>query len=182
MPIGRKPKRDMKEEKENPLVKKLEDAFPGAVVAAVCHFGETSIVVKKESLTAICGFLKDDPALCFDYLSDLCGVDYLGKKDPRFEVVYQLYSTKLHERIRLKVEVADGESIPTVSTIWATANWFERECWEMFGIEFSGHPNLSRLLTIEEFGGFPLRKDFPLMGKTEIVAGYEGGVEWRKRE
>lgn len=172
----------MVEEKEHSVVKKLEKAFPGIIKKVVRTFGETGIVVEKEVIQKVCRFLKEDDDCKFDHLSDLSGVDYFGKKEPRFEVVYQLYSTKHHERLRLKVEVGEGEGIPTVSDIWGSANWLERECWEMFGIDFKGHPDLRRLLTIEEFGGFPLRKDFPLMGKAEIVAGHEGGVEWGKRE
>lgn len=138
-------------------------------------------MVAKEDIEKVCRYLKDDEILRFDHLSDLCGVDYLGRKEPRFEVVYNLYSTKTHERLRLKINVPEGESVPTVTSVWAGADWFERECWEMFGIDFAGHPDLRRLLTIEEFEGYPLRKDFPLLGKTEIVAGTEGGVEWRRR-
>jgi len=172
----------MNEEKEHLVVKKLEEAFPGVIKKVIRAFGETGIVLEKEEIKKVCQYLKEDEELRFDHLSDLCGVDYLGKKEKRFEVVYQLYSTKTHERLRLKVEVEEGESVPTVTDIWASANWLERECWEMFGINFEGHPDLRRLLTIEEFGGFPLRKDFPLMGKAEIVEGREGGVKWQKRE
>ncbi|HAY22352.1 MAG TPA: NADH-quinone oxidoreductase subunit C, partial [Desulfobacterales bacterium] len=108
--------------------------------------------------------------------------DYQGKKDKRFELVYQLYSTRTHQRLRLKTEVDENERVPTMTGIWKAADWPERECHEMFGIEFEVHPDLMRLLTIEEFDGFPLRKDYPLLGKAEIVAGHEGGLQWRKRE
>jgi NADH-quinone oxidoreductase subunit C len=82
----------------------------------------------------------------------------------------------------VKVEVGENESVPTMTGVWRAADWPERECHEMFGIEFEGHPDLLRLLTIEEFDGFPLQKNFPLQGRTEIIAGFEGGVQWRNRE
>jgi len=171
----------MREEKEHPAIKKIEQAFPGVIKKVISALGETGIVIDKNYIKKVCRFLKQDEDLSFNHLSDLCGVDYLGKKEPRFEVVYQLYSTKIHARLRLKVEVGEGESVDTVTDLWAGASWHERECREMFGINFEGHPDLRRLLTIEEFDGFPLRKDYPLMGKAEIVEGQEGGVQWQKR-
>ena len=166
---------------EHPAVKKLGQTFPGLVKDVIVGFGETAIIVDRTDLAKVCWFLRDDRELKYDHLSDMCGVDYFGKKDARFEVVYQLYSTKTHDRLRIKVPVREGERMPTVSYVWKSANWLERECWEMFGIYFDNHPDLRRILTIDEFDGYPLRKDFPLMGKTEIAEGIEGGVKWRKR-
>jgi NADH-quinone oxidoreductase subunit C len=171
----------MSQGNEHPAVKTLEQTFPGVVKNVGVAFGETAIMVDKSDLAKVCWVLRDNAELSYDHLSDLCGVDYLGKKDARFEVVYQLYSTKTHERLRIKVPVNEGERVPTVCNVWAGANWLERECWEMFGVFFDNHPDLRRLLTIDEYEGYPLRKDFPLMGKTEIAEGIEGGVKWRKR-
>ena len=168
--------------KEHPAIKKLEQAFPGVVKKIIMTFGETGIIVDKDDVKRVCRLLKEDKELSFDLLSDLGGVDYQGKKDKRFELVYQLYSTRTHQRLRVKTEVGENESVPTITSIWRAADWPERECHEMFGIEFEGHPDLMRLLTIEEFDGFPLRKDYPLLGKAEIIAGHEGGVQWRKRD
>ena len=168
--------------KEHPAIKKLEQAFPGVVKKIIMAFGETGIIVDKDDVKRVCRLLKEDKELSFDLLSDFGGVDYQGKKDKRFELVYQLYSTRTHQRLRVKTEVGENESVPTITSIWRAADWPERECHEMFGIEFEGHPDMMRLLTIEEFDGFPLRKDYPLLGKAEIIAGYEGGVQWRKRE
>ena len=168
--------------KEHSVIKKLEEAFPGVIKKTITAFGETGIVVDKEDLTKVGRFLKEDNELTFDLLSDLGGVDYQGKKNKRFELVYQLYSTRTHQRLRMKIEVGENESVPTMKSLWKAADWPERECHEMFGIEFEGHPDLMRLLTIEEFDGFPLRKDYPLQGKAEIIAGHEGGVKWRKRD
>ena len=165
---------------ENLTIKKLEQTFPGVVKQTISAFGETGIVVDKSDIEKVCRFLQEDAELKFDLLSDLCGVDYLGKKDKRFEVVYQIYSTKTHQRFRVKIEVDENETVPTMTGVWQGAVWPERECWEMFGIEFAGHPDLRRLLTIEEFDGYPLRKDYPLSGKAEICGGEEGGVKWRK--
>ena len=168
--------------KEHPAIKKLEQAFPGVVKKIIMAFGETGIIVDKDDVKRVCRLLKEDKELSFDLLSDFGGVDYQGKKDKRFELVYQLYSTLTHQRLRVKTEVGENESVPTITSIWRAADWPERECHEMFGIEFEGHPDLMRLLTIEEFDGFPLRKDYPLLGKAEIIAGHEGGVQWRKLE
>jgi NADH-quinone oxidoreductase subunit C len=168
--------------KEHPAINKLEQAFPGVVKKIIVACGETGIIVDKDDVKRVCRLLKEDKELSFDLLSDFGGVDYQGKRDKRFELVYQLYSTRTHQRLRVKTEVGENESVPTMTSIWSAADWPERECHEMFGIEFEGHPDLMRLLTIEEFDGFPLRKDYPLLGKAEIVAGHEGGVQWRKRD
>jgi len=168
--------------KEHPAIKKLEQAFPGVVKKIIVAFGETGIIVDKDDVKRVCRLLKEDKELSFDLLSDFGGVDYQGKKDKRFELVYQLYSTRTHQRFRVKTEVGENETVHSMTSIWKAADWPERECHEMFGIEFEGHPDLMRLLTIEEFDGFPLRKDYPLLGKAEIIAGHEGGVQWRKRD
>ena len=112
------------------------------------------------------------------HLADLCGVDLvgLGRPDPRFDVVYQLFSVELGERIRLKAAVAETGEIATVSSVWRTANWHEREAFDMFGIRFAGHPDPRRILMPEDFDAFPLRKDFPLEGR-EQDHGY-----WRRPE
>lgn len=167
---------------EHSAIKKLEQAFPGVVKKIITAFGDPGILVDKEDVKRVCCLLKEDKELSFDLLSDLGGVDYQGKKDKRFELIYQLYSTRTHQWLRVKTEVGENESVPTMTGIWKAADWPERECHEMFGIEFDGHPDLLRLLTIEEFDGFPLRKDYPLLGKAEIIAGHEGGVQWRKRD
>jgi NADH-quinone oxidoreductase subunit C len=113
--------------------------------------------------------MRDDPELRFDLLADLAGVDYLGRT-PRFEVVYQLVSIASHHRLRVKIAV-DGPdpSVPTVSGLWKSALWAEREAWDMFGIRFEGHPDLRRILLYPEFDGHPLRKDYPLARRVPIV-------------
>jgi NADH-quinone oxidoreductase subunit C len=109
--------------------------------------------------------LHDEPHLLFDHLQDLTAVDYLKKKDVRFEVVYNLISTRFWHRIRIRAQVPDDDpKISSVVPIWAGANWHERECYDMFGIEFIGHPDMRRILLPEDWEGYPLRKDYPLKG------------------
>lgn len=116
------------------------------------------VVVEKARLQEVCRFLRDDEALRCDHLADLCGSDY-PERPERFEVVYHLYSLTYHHRVRLKVRVAEGESVPTLVWLWPGANWPEREAYDLFGIPFEGHPDLRRLLLPDDWEGHPLRKD-----------------------
>jgi NADH-quinone oxidoreductase subunit C len=120
--------------------------------------------VQKERIAEICRFLKEDAELAFDFLADLCGIDmYTSTK--RFGVIYNLYSIKNKFRFRMKTFTEEeNPKVPTVTNVWGTANWHERETYDMFGIIFEGHPDLRRMYMPEEFEYHPLRKDFPLMG------------------
>lgn len=141
--------------------------------------GEVPIVrVKPERIEDVCRFLKEDPDCRMELLSDLSGVDMiaLDRPEPRFDVVYHLFSLASGERMTLKAAVGENEEIPTVSTVWRTANWHEREAFDMFGIRFAGHPDLRRILMPDEFDAHPLRKDFPLEGRAKDH-GY-----WRRPE
>lgn len=120
-------------------------------------------IVRAENLVALCRLLKEHADTRFDFLSDICGVDYLPRQ-PRFEVVYHLYSLPFRHRVRLKCRVEPDEAVPTLTGLWPTANWEERETYDMYGIPFAGHPDLRRIYMWEEFDGFPMRKDFPLRG------------------
>jgi NADH-quinone oxidoreductase subunit C len=120
------------------------------------------VYVKKESVVALMKFLKTDPAFEYDFLADLTATD--EEVDPRFEVVYNIRSTKTKARIRVKARVAEGEKIDTLVNVWAGANWAEREVFDMFGIQFAGHPDLRRILMDVRWEGHPLRKDYPLRG------------------
>ncbi len=147
--------------------KKLKAKFPKAVTKEKTFRGELTISIDKDYIGKVAKFLCNDKESDFDYLSDLCGVDKsrLDGSD-NFEVVYHLYSIKQNHRVRLKVEIpASNPSIDTVTDVWKTADWHEREAYDMFGIIFEGHPNLERILTPEGFEGYPLRKDFPLKGR-----------------
>jgi NADH-quinone oxidoreductase subunit C len=141
----------------------LRERFPSEVKEVKEFCGQVSVVIHKGRLKDIMTYLHDTPELSFDYLRDLCGVDYFGKKEPRFEVVYQLYSISHRNVIRIRAEVPENDPvIDSVVGIWAGANWHERECYDMFGIRFTGHPNLRRILMPEDWEGHPLRKDYPL--------------------
>lgn len=149
-------------EPASPAARKIKALFPDEIIRIedVDAEGVAAITLKPEKIADICSMLKNDPELLFDMPLDVCGVDYLGR-DPRFEVVYHLYSTVNNVRLRLKAPLAgDKPEIDSVTKIWKGVNWFEREAWDMFGIRFNGHPNLQRILTHEQFEGHALRKDF----------------------
>jgi NADH-quinone oxidoreductase subunit C len=146
---------------DNQISTKLREKFPDSVVEASEFRGELTIVIRKEDIIPICRFLRDDPGLLFNYLSDLTAVDRL-EREPRFDVIYHLYSIKKSHRVRLKIKLGEGESTESVTPVWSGANWFEREVFDMFGIKFDNHPDLRRILMPEDWEGHPLRKDFPL--------------------
>jgi len=152
------------------VVDAIQARFPDAVVSTHAWRGDDTVVVKKAQLVEVCRFLKDDPAMDFKMPVDVCGVDYLGFKEPRFEVVYHLYSLTQKHRIRLKVEVPESDlHVPTVIGVWRGVDWFEREAWDMYGIIFDGHPKLERILLYPEFVGHPLRKDYPQRGYQPLM-------------
>lgn len=129
--------------------------------------GENVVSVSRENLVSLMTFLRDDADFCFSQLVEIAGVDFL-EREQRFEVVYMLLS--LHKNKRLKVRVATDEKtpVPSVTSVYSSAGWFEREAYDMYGIEFSGHPDLRRILTDYGFEGHPQRKDFPLTGYVEM--------------
>jgi len=143
------------------VLAKLGERFGDAIVATHSDFGDDTAVVRREQIVEICTFLRDDPALRFDMAMDLTGVDYLGE-EPRFEVVYHLYSLEKKHRVRIKARVPeDDPTIDSVIPVWVGMDWYEREAYDMYGIVFRGHPNLKRILMYESFVGHPLRKDYP---------------------
>lgn len=143
-------------------IQKLKTRFGAAVPAPVEFRGEVTVSVPREKVMEICRFLKTECA--FDMLTDLAGVDNYGE-DPRYEVDYLLYSLTDHNRLRLKIGVPEDDLVvQSVTGVWRTADWHEREAFDMFGIRFRGHPNLKRILMWEGYPHHPLRKDFPLAG------------------
>ena len=132
--------------------------------------GDQTVTIDKGSIHAVSQFLRDDPELSFDFLMDITAVDYIDKKEKRFEVVYHFYSLKNNNRVRVKAPV-DEESceIDTITDLWKTTDWYEREIWDMYGINFKGHPNMKRLLLYEEFKGHPLRKDYPINKRQPLI-------------
>lgn len=151
----------MATEGPNPTADRLREQFPDAVIAVREMAGEQTVVVDRENILEILRFLRDDEELQYNFLSDLTAVDFLGRV-PRFEVVYHLLSMPNKRRVRLKVLVEDGTPAPSVVGVHPTANFLEREVYDLFGIEFDGHPSLRRILLPEDWEGYPLRKDYPL--------------------
>jgi NADH-quinone oxidoreductase subunit C len=147
----------------NLAVKKLKDKFPDAVLEVKTFREEVTVTVSKKAIVEICRFLHSDPELQFHLLTDLCGVDHF-QKTPRFEVVYHLCSVKNNQRLRVKAGVGETESILTVSSVWKVANWYEREAYDLLGINFENHPDLRRILLWDGYEGYPLRKDYPVEG------------------
>ncbi len=146
------------------VIEKLRASFNDSIISVNEFRGELTVIVKKQDIVRICQFLRDDEELFFDSLRDVCGVDYY-RPDDRYEVVYNLYSFKNKYRLRLKIRVDESElHAPTVSGVWTTADWAERETYDMFGITFDGHPDMRRIYLPDAFEYYPLRKDFPLMG------------------
>lgn len=140
---------------------RLIEKFPSEVTSHHAHHGDETAVVKGARLVEICTFLRDDPATAFEMLTDLTAVDYLGQKEPRFEVVLHLYSLSKNHRLRVKVELPEeAPEVPSVLSVWKSANWMEREAFDLYGIQFLGHPDLRRILLYPEFEGHPLRKDY----------------------
>ena len=144
----------------HPLVKKLKAQFGEAIGEALEFIGQLSVTVDGARIVEICDFLKRDEETSFDYLSDLTCVHYPDRRGAPFEIVYNLFSIPSNERVRLKVRTS--ESVESVTGIWPAANWLEREVFDLFGIRFSNHPDLRRLLLPPDWEGYPLRKDFPL--------------------
>ena len=139
----------------------------GAVAKSMIANDELTIVVAASDIIRTLTFLRDDPGCGFTILVDLCGVDY-PDRSPRFDVVYHLLSISENARIRVKIATDSETPVPSVTPVFRVADWFEREAFDMYGILFSGHPDLRRILTDYGFTGFPLRKDFPLTGYVEV--------------
>ena len=164
------------------VLEKLQAKFGADVLETHSDFGDDTALVAPEKWKAICHHLRTDPALDFDMLVDLCGVDYpeRGATGQRLEVVLHLYSIGKRHRVRLKARVGDDEmedaELDSVTSIWAGANWFEREVYDMSGVTFRGHPDLRRILMYPEFEGHPLLKDYPA-NKTQPLVEYRSESE-----
>jgi NADH-quinone oxidoreductase subunit C len=139
----------------------------GSTTGRAIRFGELSVTVPRDDIVKALTTLRDDPAFLFEVLIDICGVDY-PEREQRFDVVYHLLSPRKNQRIRLKVTTDETAPVPSVIGVFPAANWYEREAYDMYGIRFSGHPDLRRLLTDYGFQGYPMRKDFPLTGYVEV--------------
>jgi NADH-quinone oxidoreductase subunit C len=154
---------------ENITIEKLKVQFPQEIVGTHAQHGDYTVLVKPGRMLEIARFLKEDPDLQYNFLTDLTAVDYLGR-EPRFEVVYHFYSLPKNQRIRVKVPLSENHlEIASLTPLWKTANWLERECAEFYGVKFLGHPDPRHLLLYDEFQGYPLRKDYPLKKRQPIV-------------
>lgn len=146
---------------------KISAARAADVLDSTIAFGELTVTVKLDALVNFVDWLRLDPACKFSTLIDITAVDH-PERPERFDVVYHFLSMYTNARIRVKAAVAEGQMVPTLTVIHPTANWFEREVFDMFGIIFAGHPDMRRILTDYGFCGYPLRKDFPTTGYTEV--------------
>jgi len=160
--------------KANPLtqpvpsaaVDRIKEKFADQVIEIGYYAGEATVKLKQERVEEIWRFLRDEKELGFDFLSNLTALHWPERPKP-FELVYHLYSIPKRQRINLKLDVGENELAPTACSVWPTANWHEREVFDLFGIRFHGHPDLTRILMTDDWVGYPLRKDYPLEGKPE---------------
>lgn len=151
----------IKTEGERITLVKLRERFGDGIIDTHSFRNDDTAIVKKDLIVDICTYLKKDRLMQYNFLMDLTAVDY-SNRNPRFEIVYHLYSLEINQRVRIKVLISEDDcKINTVITVWKGANWFEREVYDMYGIVFIGHPNLKRILLYEGFEGYPLRKDYP---------------------
>ena len=155
---------DLEQLKDHPPLARLLSWKANAVESAKFDRDELTIVVKRAAIREACAILRDDPALAFNFLADITAVDWYPN-EPRFDVVYHLLSISRHKRVRLKVRLSgDDPNLESITSVWPSANFFEREVYDLFGVRFSGHPNLRRIMMPEDWEGHPLRKDYPVEG------------------
>jgi len=145
----------------------IRTALPSAVTESSVAFDQLTLSVEVSKIVDVVKFLRDDPACRFVSFIDVTAVDYPGR-EKRFDVVYHLLSPTLNERIRLRAEASETTQVPSIIEVFPGADWFERECYDLYGVIFTGHPDMRRLLTDYGFDGHPLRKDFPLTGFVEV--------------
>jgi len=160
---------------ESEIAQRIQQKFEGKILKVYHWQGQYALTIRPEDLREMLLFLRDTPELDFSWLMDVGGVDYLGygeedEREWRFEVAYQMYSLEKKHRIRIKVAVPDDSiEVPSAWDLWGVANWMEREVFDMYGIRFSGHPNLRRILCHDEFVGYALRKDYPINRRQKLM-------------
>ena len=147
----------------------LKENYPDAILDTLLPQGDATAIIRPEFLAKIMDFLKKDSRLLFDVLVDITAIDYAERK-PRFDVVYHLLSLPFNRRLRIKVPVEESKpTVDSLTPLWGSADWLEREVWDMFGIVFEGHPDLRRILLYPEFQGHPLRKDYPIRRRQPLI-------------
>jgi NADH-quinone oxidoreductase subunit C len=154
-------------EKLETLASRVKTESGSAILSSRIDHGELTLNVARDRIVEVLTFLRDDPQCRFEVLIDICGVDW-PSREKRFDVVYHLLSPRLNQRVRVKLETDEETPIASAVKVFSAANWFEREAYDMYGILFSGHPDLRRILTDYGFQGHPMRKDFPLTGYVEV--------------
>lgn len=152
------------------ILEAMQRRFPNEVIETHDYRGDETAVIKRDRIIEVLEWLKQSPDTAMDMLVDVTAVDYLGHKETRFEVVYHLLSLSHGWRFRIKVPITEEDPIvDSVISVYESADWAEREVWDMYGIKFDGHPNLKRLLLYEEFEGHPLRKDYPIRKRQPLI-------------
>jgi len=160
------------------FVTSLQNGVAGSVAQLSLYVGDWTVIVPVSHLLQAVAHLRDAPDCAFDYLSDLTATDWPPRPEGRFDVIYMLYSTRHRHRVRVKVKVGEHTPVPSVTGIWPAANWLEREVFDMFGVNFEGHPDRRRILMPEDWQGYPQRKDYPLEGPGELLM--ESPIDWLK--
>ena len=160
------------------FIQAVVEAFPGIQLSV--WVGDWTIITGRDRLIDLVTFLRDAPATRFDYCADLTAIDWPARPEARFDLVYCLYSTTRRHRVRVKTHAGEADPVPSVTGIWASANWLEREVFDMFGVRFARHPDLRRILMPEDWQGHPQRKDYPLEGPGELIL--ESPQAWLKLE
>ena len=155
---------------ETNIIQKIKDRLGDSIREDHSFRGDQTVTLPKEKIAEAVKFIRDEPSLAMDFLMDLTAVDYMDRKPQRFEVVYHFYSSSHNHRVRIKVPVGEEDCVvDSVVPLYKSANWFEREVWDLYGIKFKGHPNLKRILLYEGFKGHPLRKDYPVNKRQPLI-------------
>jgi NADH-quinone oxidoreductase subunit C len=157
------------------FIRSLQTVWPASIAQLAYWVGDWTLIVPTDRLCEAAAHLRDAPDAAFDRCADVTATDWPPRAQ-RFDVIYTVYSTRLRHRLRIKVRAADGEPVPSVTSIWPAANWLEREVFDLFGIRFEGHPDLRRILMPDDWQGHPQRKDYPLEGPGELLL--ENPVDW----
>ena len=158
-----------------PFVQTVQERCPGAILKIAYWVGDWTLIVDRERLLEVATHLRDAPDARFTFCSDVTATDW-PVRDKRFDVIYNLYSVEARHRVRLKIHAGEEDGVPSVTGIWPSANWLEREVFDLFGVRFEHHPDLRRILMPEDWQGHPQRKDYPLEGPGELLL--EGPMEW----
>ncbi len=156
----------------------LQSAVPDSVSQISYYVGDWTVIVLLAQMTAALRHLRDAPDAAFDFCSDVTATDWPPRAEARFDLLYCLYSTRHRHRVRVKVRAGEHQPVPSVADIWPAANWLEREVYDMFGVNFTGHPDRRRILMPDDWQGFPQRKDYPLEGPGELLM--ENPIDWLK--